>query len=190
MNKLEAKAIIEATGNYDEEEEDEIMEIYGELEKHIGFKDNRRDSRYIVKFHDIFYYMPDEYYKEHGDEINSLFDDFCMFQSELIEESDGEKYIDIDSMLTQQCVGHYRAFIVDIPEITKENIAELAMRIYDEFSWEGKEYPSNYVTIVNELQDLEDNYMEYWFNFIEDAVPEDVIKEMKDAYEKDKKRRK
>ena len=59
MNKLEAQMIVENTGNYSEEDVEEVMDTYEELMKNVGFEDNRRDKRYIVKFHDIFYYMPD-----------------------------------------------------------------------------------------------------------------------------------
>ena len=55
MNKLEARIIIENTGNYDEDEIDEILGVYKTVLKHIGFKDRRKDNRFVVKFHDIFY---------------------------------------------------------------------------------------------------------------------------------------
>ena len=48
----------ENTGNYDDTDVDYIMDTYKELVKHMGFEDNRGDSRYIVKFHDIPYYTP------------------------------------------------------------------------------------------------------------------------------------
>ena len=167
------------------------MFIYNELMKHEGFKDNRTDSRYVVKFHDIFYYMPDEYEKEHEAEIDNLFEDFCGWQAEGVEDYAIENNIDIDNMLTRMCCGHYRAFIVDIPEITNDNAIELAMEIYDEVGYEGNYYVDNYIKITNYLQDMEDNYMEYWFDFIEgnEYMPQEIISEMKDAYKKDMERR-
>ena len=51
MNKLEARAIIENTGNYDEEEIEEVMDVYDALAKNMGWKDTRSDKRYVVKFH-------------------------------------------------------------------------------------------------------------------------------------------
>ena len=191
INKLEAQALIEETGNYDEDDTEYILDIYEELTKNIGFEDNRKDSRYIVKFHDIFYYMPDEYYKEHTQELDSCFEDFCWQENEFIEYELKEKDIDIDYMLTRQYVGHYRAFIVDIPEITKENAVDLAMKIYDEFDYKGKEYVKNYIYTVNLLQTLEDNYVDYWINYLEynETVPRKVLKEIKENYKKDKERK-
>lgn len=191
MNKLEAQALIEDTGNYDEEETEYILDICEALAKHIGFEDNRRDNRYIVKFHDIFYYMPDEYYKEHAQELDSWFEEFCSQESEFIEDELKERNIDIDYMLTRYDIGHYRGFLVDIPEITNKNITELAMKIYDEFGYEGVEYPANYIYTVNLLQDLEDNYVDYWINYLEinEAVPRKVLKEIKENYKKDQERK-
>ena len=188
MNKLEAQALIENSGNYDEEEIEDVLDVYKELMKNVGFEDNRRDNRYIVKFHDIFYYMPDE--AESAEEVDGLFENFCYDQSEMIEDELKENNIDIDSMLTNYDVGHYRAFLVDIPEITKENAVDLAMEIYDEFNYKGKDYVKNYIYTVNLLQDLEDNYMEYWIEFLElNEIQENIIKEIKEKYKKDQERR-
>lgn len=192
MNKLEAQAIIENTGNYVEEEIEDILKVYDELIKNIGFKDNRMDSRYIVKFHDIFYLEPEM--KQDSEEYelyNDLFESFCYDQSEIIEEQLIENNIDIDEMLTRQSVGHYQAFIVYIPEITKENATELAMQIYDEFNYKGEEYVKNYIFTVNLLQDLEDNYPEYWIDFLElNEFPENLVEEIKENYKKDQERKK
>ena len=188
MNKLEAQAIIENTGNYDEEDVEYIMETYEELMKHIGFEDNRRDNRFIVKFHDIFYYMPDEV---EAAEVDGLFENFCYEQSEIIDDELKEKNIDIDYMLTRYDVGHYRAFWVDIPEITKDNAVDLAMEIYDEFNYKGKDYVKNYIYTVNLLQDLEDNYMDYWIDFLEvNEIDENLVKQIKENYNHDKERKK
>lgn len=187
MNKLEAQALIENSGNYVEEEIEDVLDVYEELIKNVGFEDNRRDNRYIVKFHDIFYYMPDEV----EEKIDGLFEDFCYEQSEIIEDELKENNIDIDYMLTNYDVGHYRAFKVEIPEITKENTADLAMEIYDEFNYKGKDYVKDYIYTVNILQDLEDNYMDYWIEFLEgnEFIDEKYIKEIKENYKKDQERK-
>ncbi len=189
MNKLEAQVIIENTGNYDEDEIEEVLDVYKTVQKHIGFKDNRRDNRFIVKFHDIFYYTPEEI--EKTDKFDNLFDAFCSDMYDLIAEQAYEKNIPIDEMLHPMYVGHYQGFIVDIPEITNENAIDLAMQVYDEFSWNGKEYVENYIGLVDILQDLEDNYMEYWFEFLDgnEYFEQKTIDKMKEKYHKDMERR-
>ena len=190
MNKLEAQIVVENTGNYDEEETEDILEIYETVMKHVGFKDNRRDSRFIVKFHDIFYYAPRDI--EDTDTFNSLFDAFCNDMYDNITEQAHEKNIDIDEMLHPMYVGSYQAFVVDIDEITNDNAIDVAMRVYDEFNYDGKEYVENYIYLVDLLQDLEDNYMEYWFDFLDgnEYYTQKTIDEMKEKYHKDMERRK
>ena len=189
MNELEARAIIENTGNYDGEEIEDVLCVYNILTKHIGFKDERRDNRFIVKFHDIFYYTPEEYDEK---EFDSLFEEFCEMQYEYVGELLNDKHIPIDEMLHPMYVGHYQGFVVDIPEITSENAVDLAMEIYDEFNYEGGVYVENYIKVVDILQDLENNYMEYWINFLEDNefMPQKMIDEIKNKYHKDMERRK
>lgn len=188
MNKLEAQAIIESTGNYIDEEIEDVLDVYEELIKNVGFEDNRKDNRYIVKFHDIFYYMPDG---TEAAELDRLFENFCYDQAEMIEDELKENNIAIDYMLTRYDVGHYRAFKVEIPEITKDNAADLAMKIYDEFNYEGKDYVKDYIYTINLLQDLEDNYMDYWIEFLElNEIQENIVKEIKENYKKDQERKK
>jgi hypothetical protein len=81
---------------------------------------------------------------------------------------------------------------VNIPGITNENAIDIAMRVYDEFNYEGKEYVENYIYLVDLLQDLEDNYMEYWFDFLDgnEYYTQQTIDEMKEEYHKDMERRK
>lgn len=190
MNKLEAQIIIENTGNYDEEEIEEILGVYETVLKHIGFEDRRRDNRFVVKFHDIFYYAPKEI--EDTDGFNTLFDAFCEDMYDNVISQAEEKYISVDDMLHPMYVGHYQAFIVYIPEITNDNAIDVAMRVFDELGWNGKEYVENYIHLVNAMQDIEDNYMEYWFDFIEgnEYFPQETIDKMKDEYHKDIERRK
>lgn len=190
MNKLEAQIVVENTGNYDEDDMDYILETYEELCKHIGFKDNRRDSRYVVKFHDICYYAP--YDGDNEQEFWNLFDEFCNEQLEWMQEENKTEGIDEDLMLTRYNCGHYPAFKVDIPEITEENAIELAMNIYDEAGYSGAEYVDSYIFMVNNLQAMEDNYMENWIEFLRcgEYMPEKDIKEMEEKYHKDMERRK
>ena len=190
MNKLEAQIVVENTGNYDEEETEEILEVYETVMKHVGFEDKRRDSRFVVKFHDIFYYAPKEI--EDTAEFDSLFNDFCYIMYDAIVDQAHEKNIDIDYMLHPMYVGHYQAFVVDIEEITNDNAIDVAMKVYDEFNYEGKEYVENYIYLVDILQDLEDNYMEYWFEFLDgnEYCTQQTIDEMKEEYHKDMERRK
>lgn len=188
MNKLETQAIVESTGNYDDEDVEYIMGIYNKLAKHIGFEDKRIDKRYVVKFHDVFSYVPEKW-KDYEDDLWSVFDMFCREQIEYVEESIGEQGIDVGSVLTRYTVGSYQAFIVDIPEITEENLADLAMNIYDELGYRGVRYIDDYIYVTNLLQDLEDNYVEYWIEMLEDneMAPEKEIKEMRERYEKERR---
>lgn len=190
MNKLEAQIVIENTGNYDEDEIEEVLDVYKTVMDHVGFKDNRTDNRFIVKFHDIFYYTPDEICN--SDEFESIFEVFCEAMYDNVASQAYEKHIEIDSMLHPMCVGNYQAFVVDIPEITEDNAIDIAMRVYDEFNYEGGKYVENYTYLVDILQDLEDNYMQYWFDFIEanEYFTQRTINKMKDEYHKDMERRK
>lgn len=185
MGKLEAQAIIENTGNYDEEGVEEVMDVYDALAKHMGWQDKRRDKRFVVKFHDIFYYLPEEY---DNDKIDTLFEEFCNEQYEMLEDDAIERGVKIEALLTRQNVGHYQAFQVDIPEITEDNIAELAMKFYDEYNWQGGERAEDQIYLIDTLKIMEDNYMEYWFDFLEQVeFDEKALKEMKEKYNKDKK---
>lgn len=185
MNKLEARIIIEDTGNYEEEEIEEVLDVYEEVMKHVGFKDERRDKRFIVKFHDIFYYAPEEI--ENTDEFNYLFDEFCEQQYDYVT---GQEDINIEEMLSPMYVGHYQAFAVDIPEITEENAIDLSMKIYDEFNYKGGQYVKDYICIVDLLKDLEDNYMDYWIEFLEESdFPQEYLKQIKENYNRDRERK-
>lgn len=190
VKSLEAQIVVENTGNYDDTDVDYIMDTYKELVKYIGFEDNRRDSRYIVKFHDIPYYTP--YGEDNDEEFWNLFDMFCQDQYECLQDTWNEEDIDIDMMLTRMSVGHYQAFLVDIPKIYETNAIDLAMEIYDEVGYRGPEYVNSYVYMVNILQELEDDYMEYWVEFLRanEYMPEKVIKQIEDKYKSDKERRK
>ena len=191
MNRLEAQAIIDSEPYYDEEDKEYALEIYNELVKHIGFEDNRIDKRYIVKFHDICYYTPKEL-EEDDDRFWDLFNIFCEEQIAWMEEENALEGIAENTMFSPMYCGHYQAFKVDIPEITDKNAAELAIKICNEISYEGVEYVKNYVFMVNNLQAMEDNYMDMWIQFLRDGeyIKEESIKEIEEKYKSDKERRK
>ena len=191
MNKtiktLEARAMFER--EYDEEEIDDLMDIYEDVVKNIGFTDNRRDQRFIVKFHDICYYMPDEETCEKYEfNFDGWFGDFCDMQYENIMDELKQLDIDVDDLLTKTCCGSYQAFNLYIPEITEDNAIELTMQIYNEGL--NCEYASKYAHTVAVLQDLEDNYVEYWLDYLKiNEVPEALVKEIEYNRDKDMERR-
>lgn len=188
MNELEARTIIENSGNYVEEEIEDVMDVYKEVVKHIGFEDRRNDSRFIVKFHDIIYYTEDI----DSDEFESLFDAFCRDQYEYVMDELKENNIDIDKLLTKYDVGHYRAFDINVSEITEENAAEIAMDFYNEYGYPEyvNEYVNDYVKAIEILQNLEDNYMYEWLEFLEiNDYPKEKLDEIRKNYEEALERR-
>ena len=190
--ELEVRMLAEAKG-YEEEDVDYIADIYKELMKHKDFKDNRRDKRFIVKFHNISWYMPDE--KELSDEEQEAFEwrfeDFCEQQYHLVLlDIRDNAPMELREMLTSYDVGHYPAFMVDIPEINEDNALDLAIQIYDEYNWKGEDYVKSYIYAVNLLQDLEDNYMEYWFEYLDgdETITKEHYEQMKAKYNSDKEK--
>lgn len=159
----------------DDYELEEFLEDYlPRVKAHIGFKDERSDSRFVVKFHDICYYTntPEDMTDE---EFDSLFEMFCDDQYE------GTKYVMEDNRMDEQGlfsrydVGHYRAFEMIIPELTEENYLEKALEIYNEGL--SPDYIDDYTTLSDHLQDMEDNYMTYWLEFLRATdTPEETIK--------------
>lgn len=192
MGELEIRAIAESKG-YEEEDVDYITDIFKELMKHKDFKDRRRDRRFIVKFHQIFWYMPDE--KELSDEERNAFEwrfeDFCEQQYHLVLlDIRDNAPMELKEMLTQYDVGHYPAFMVDIPEINENNALDLAIQIYNEYNWKGEDYVKSYIYAVNLLQDLEDNYMEYWLDYLDgdETITKEHYEQMKAKYNSDKEK--
>ena len=193
MGELEIRAVAEAKG-YEEEDVDYIADIFKELMKHKDFKDRRRDRRFVVKFHQIFWYMPEE--KELSDEERNAFEwrfeDFCEQQYHLVLlDIRDNAPMGINEMLTRYDVGHYQAFMVDIPEINENNALDLAIQIYDEYNWKGEDYVKSYIYAVNLLQDLEDNYMEYWLDYLDgdEAITKEHYEQMKEKYNSDKEKK-
>ena len=180
--ELEARMLLEQ--EYNEEHIEDIMDIYRDVMKHIGFEDKRRDKRFIVKFHDIFYYKPRDLEDDEDARFNDLFNEFCNERSKYIEEELREIGIDVDIMLTRYNVGHYRAFELYIQTITQDNALDITKEIWGRFLEDS--YASDYIYVVDSLQDLEDNYMEYWIEFLRDIdYPDAYIKQIEDAYNKD-----
>lgn len=180
MNKLEAQAYFEQ--NYDEFDVEELMDIYENVIKHIGFEDNRRDERFVVKFHDIFYCEPEET----EENLDVLFEEFCEWEHECLMDDLKEQQIDVNKMMASREVGHYQAFELVIPEITKENAIEVTENIFNENLY--ADYVNDYVYTANALQNMEDNYMEDWIEFVRGNIPEKEVKEIEEKYKAEKER--
>ena len=60
------------------------------------------------------------------------------------------------------------------------------MKIFDEVEYFGAEYVDLYIKLVNDMQDLEDNYMIYWIDFLENNMDqsEKTIEQIKFNMEK------
>ena len=191
MNKLEARALIENTGNYDEEEIEEVIDVLEVLEKHMGYEDNRSDKRFIVKFHDIFWYTPEEF--TNTEEFNDLFDMFCSDQYEYFIEGMNVRGItktNVCDMLDRRYCGHYQTFRVEMPYIGKDNIVQLAQDFYEEYNYEGGQFVEDYIIAKNALQELEDNYVSYWIQFMKNMeVDEKIVKETETKYNEDLKKK-
>ncbi len=154
---------------------EEFLEDYlPRVKAHIGFKDERSDSRFVVKFHDICYYTntPEDMTDE---EFNSLFEMFCDDQYESTKYVMEENHMNERELFGIHDVGHYRAFEMIIPELTEENYLEKALEIFNECL--SPNYIDEYTTLSDHLQVMEDNYMTYWLEFLRATdIPEKTIK--------------
>lgn len=160
---------------------EEFLEDYlPRVKAHIGFKDERRDPRFVVKFHDICYYTNTQDTKDEkadmtDEEFNSLFDMFCNDMYESTKQVMEDNYMNERELFSIHDVGHYRAFEMIIPELTEENYLEKALEIYNEGL--SPSYIDGYAILVRHLQDMEDNYMTYWLEFLRATdIPETTIK--------------
>lgn len=165
----------------DDYELEEFLEDYlPRVKKHIGFKDERRDQRFVVKFHDVCYYTNTQDTNEEkadmtDEEFNSLFDMFCNDQYESTEQLMKDDHMNENDLFSIRDVGHYKAFEMIIPELTEENYLEKALEIYNEGL--SPSYIDDYTKLSDYLQDMEDNYMEYWLEFLRETdTPETTIK--------------
>lgn len=160
---------------------EEFLEDYlPRVKKHIGFKDERRDPRFVVKFHDICYYTntqdtKDEKADMNKERFNDLFNMFCNEMYESTEQMMKDEHMSVGMLFRWRDVGHYQAFEKIIPELTKENYLDIALEIYDDGL--SSEYIDDYTKLSDYLQDMEDNYMKYWLEFLEATdTPEETIK--------------
>ena len=160
---------------------EEFLEDYlPRVKAHIGFKDERRDPRFVVKFHDICYYTNTQDTNEEKadmtqEEFDSLFEMFCDDQYEGTKYVMKDNHMNSDDLFGRYDVGHYLAFELIIPELTEENYLDKALEIYNEGL--SPNYIDDYAILVRHLQDMEDNYMTYWLEFLrEKDIPETTIK--------------
>ena len=160
---------------------EEFLEDYlPEIKKHIGFKDERDDPRFVVKFHDICFYTntqdtSDEKADMTESEFDSLFGTFCTDMYENTKQFMVEEGISDSELFSIHDVGHYKAFEKIIPELTEENYLDIALEIYNEGL--SPDYINEYTKLSYYLQDMEDNYMTYWLDFLRCMdIPEETIK--------------
>ena len=165
----------------DDYELEEFLEDYlPRVKAHIGFKDERRDPRFVVKFHDICFYTntqdtKDEKADMEEERFNSLFDMFCSDQYEGTKYVMEDGHMSMNMLFKWQHVGHYCAFEKIIPELTEENYLDIALEIYNEGL--SPDYIDGYTKLSDHLQDMEDNYMTYWLEFLRATdIPETTIK--------------
>ena len=101
---------------------EEFLEDYlPEVKKHIGFKDERDDPRFVVKFHDICFYTntqdtSDEKADMAESEFDSLFGTFCTDMYENTKQFMAEEGISDSELFSIHDAGHYKAFEKIIPE--------------------------------------------------------------------------
>lgn len=181
-NNITLEEKIWAQNNFsDDFEIEEFLEDYlPEVKKHIGFKDERDDPRFVVKFHDICFYTntqdtSDEKADMTESEFDSLFGTFCTDMYENTKQFMVEEGISDSELFRIRDVGHYKAFEKIIPELTKENYLDIALEIYNEGL--SPDYINEYTKLSYYLQEMEDNYMTYWLEFLKIAdIPEETIK--------------
>ena len=181
-NNITLEEKIWAQNNFsDDFEIEEFLEDYlPEVKKHIGFKDERDDPRFIVKFHDIcFYTNTQDTANEKADmtesEFDSLFGTFCTDMYNNTEQFMEEEGISDSELFSIHDVGHYKAFEKIIPELTEENYLDIALEIYNEGL--SPDYINEYTKLSYYLQNMEDNYMTYWLDFLRCMdIPEETIK--------------
>ena len=181
-NNITLEEKIWAQNNFsDDFEIEEFLEDYlPEVKKHIGFKDERDDPRFVVKFHDIcFYTNTQDTSNEKADmtetEFDSLFGTFCTDMYNNTEQFMVEEGISDSELFSIHDVGNYKAFEKIIPELTEENYLDIALEIYNEGL--SPDYINEYIKLSYYLQEMEDNYMTYWLDFLRCMdIPEETIK--------------
>lgn len=150
------------------------------VKAHIGFKDERSDPRFVVKFHDVCFYtrtqdMGEDKADMTDEEFNSLFEMFCSDMYESTCQIMKDNHMNYRELFGIQDVGHYQAFEMIIPELTEENYLDEALEIY--VKGLSPDYIDDYTKLADHLQDMEDNYMTYWLEFLRSTdTPEETIK--------------
>ena len=181
-NNITLEEKIWAQNNFSNDFEiEEFLEDYlPEVKKYIGFKDERDDPRFVVKFHDICFYTntqdtSDEKADMTETEFDSLFGTFCTDMYENTEQFMVKEGISGSELFSIHDVGNYKAFEKIIPELTEENYLDIALEIYNEGL--SPDYINEYTKLSYYLQDMEDNYMTYWLEFLRCMdIPEETIK--------------
>lgn len=163
MSELEACIVLENQG-WDKDSVDDIMDAYRAYARHIGWQDKRRDKRSVVKFHDIFYYTPE--FPERDDIFNQFCEDTAFYVEQTVD--------DYTALTTRQTVGNYPALVLYTPEITQDNILELAIHAYEEFPYNTQQYIEDHITLVDAMQTLEDTYLDEWIDFLRINGYEDI----------------
>ena len=195
-NNITLEEKIWAQNNFsDDFEIEEFLEDYlPEVKKHIGFKDERDDTRFVVKFHDICFYTntqdtADEKADMAEQEFDSLFGTFCTDMYNNTEQFMVEEGISDSELFSIHDVGNYKAFEKIIPELTEENYLDIALEIYNEGL--SPEYINEYTKLSYYLQDMEDNYMTYWLDFLRCMdIPEETIKNIERRWKEHEEKRK
>lgn len=183
---LEARALLEASSFYDEEDIDEILTVYASALKHIGWEDTRSDRRFVVKFHDIYYHTPDTFVNT--PEFNSLFEDFCDQTREDVQCIPELDTTLLDELLTERYVGNYQAFVLDIPRITADNALDIAKKVYDEYMCNcPADHFKAHIAVVDALKHLEDTYLTQWIDFLEANGYQDIAEQTKQHIKERKK---
>lgn len=168
---------------------EEFLEDYlPEVKKHIGFKDERTDPRFIVKFHDIYFYTNTQDTKDEKadmteSEFDSLFGTFCNDMYENTKQFMEEEGISEYKLFSTYGVGHYKVFEKIIPELTEENYLDITLEIYNEGL--SPDYINDYTKLSHYLQNMEDNYMTYWLEFLRVMeIPEETIEKYRKEMER------
>ena len=195
-NNITLEEKIWAQNNFSNDFEiEEFLEDYlPGVKKHIGFKDERDDPRFVVKFHDICFYTntqdtSDEKADMTESEFDSLFGTFCTDMYENTEQFMVEEGIGDSELFSIHDVGHYKAFEKIIPELTEENYLDIALEIYNEGL--SPDYINEYTKLSYYLKDMEDNYMTYWLDFLRCTdIPEETIKNIERRWKEHEEKRK
>lgn len=155
--ELETRILLSKRHNLEDSEVDEVMEDFFPVAmKYLGWKDERRDKRFIVKFHSIDwdYYEPD------------LFSDFCDMTYDWVKEEMSNRNLFEKDVLAGNC-GHYQQFILrDITEITKDTLADVLYIMFTDGTYPKK--LEEHIQTVNILWDLEQGYVDWWLEYVKE----------------------